>query len=164
MPRNLKLFFPWLAIPFAVALMAASPILLPSRAIAQGPPPTAGQPGEDPHAADEQAAQRQALGFLGYLDNGRFADSYAYTGMLIRSSLDQQTYTSKIETTRAGVGALQGRDLIDASYATSVPGAPEGQYVVLHYHVSFANRPDAVETLTLALAKGYWRVSGYYIK
>jgi hypothetical protein len=36
--------------------------------------------------------------------------------------------------------------------------------VVLHYHVSFSNRQDAVETLTLALAKGYWRISGYYIK
>jgi Protein of unknown function (DUF4019) len=124
----------------------------------------AGQPGEDPHAADEQAAERQALGFLGYLDNGRFADSYAYTGLLIRSSLDQQTYASKVGNARAGVGALQGRDLIDASYATSVPGAPEGQYVILHYHASFANRPDVVETVTLALAKGYWRVSGYYIK
>jgi Protein of unknown function (DUF4019) len=45
-----------------------------------------------------------------------------------------------------------------------VPGAPEGQYVILHYHASFANRPDSVETVTLAFAKGYWRVVGYYIK
>jgi hypothetical protein len=36
--------------------------------------------------------------------------------------------------------------------------------VLLHYEASFANRPEAVETLTLAFAKGYWRVSGYYIK
>jgi hypothetical protein len=36
--------------------------------------------------------------------------------------------------------------------------------VVLHYHTSFANRQDTLETLTLAFAKGYWRISGYYIK
>ena len=119
---------------------------------------------DDPHAAEELAAQRQALGFLGYLDQGRFADSYAYTGMLIRAQLDRDAFSAQIQKTRAGTGALQSRELIDAGYTTTVPGAPEGQYVVLHYHASFANRQDAVETLTLAFAKGYWRVVGYYIK
>ncbi len=121
-------------------------------------------PADDPHAAEEQAAERQALGFLGYLDQGRFADSYAYTGMLIRAQLDRDAFAAQIEKTRAGTGALQSRELIDASYTTTVPGAPEGQYVVLHYHASFADRQEAVETVTLAFAKGYWRVSGYYIK
>ena len=122
------------------------------------------EPPADPHIAEEQAAERQALGFLGYLDHGRFADSYAYTGMLIRAKLDQESYAKQLEKTRAGVGALLSRELINAGYTTSVPGAPEGQYVVLDYGASFANRQQAVETVTLAFAKGYWRVSGYYIK
>jgi hypothetical protein len=122
------------------------------------------QPAADPHIAEEQAAERQALGFLGYLDHGRYADSYAYTGMLIRAQLDREAFAKQIEKTRVGVGALLSRELIDASYNTTVPGAPEGQYVVLHYAVSFANRQEAVETMVLAFAKGYWRVSGYYIK
>jgi hypothetical protein len=131
----------------------------------QGPPPPAGaQQGDDPHAAEEVAAERQALGFVGYLDQGRFADSYAYTGMLIRTQLDRDAFSTQIQKTRVGTGALQSRELMDASYTTTLPGAPEGQYVVLHYHVSFANRQDAVETVTLAFAKGYWRVAGYYIK
>ena len=119
----------------------------------------------DPHAAEEVAAERQALGFLGYLDNGRYADSYQYTGMLIRAQVDAPSFAAQIEKARTGTGALQARELMDAAYSTSVQGAPAGgEYVVLHYHASFANRPDAVETLTLALNKGYWRVSGYYIK
>jgi hypothetical protein len=69
-----------------------------------------------------------------------------------------------LEKARAVTGALLSRELIDAGYATTVPGAPDGQYVVLHYSASFANRQEAVETMTLAFAKGYWRVSGYYIK
>jgi len=164
MHEDLGLRLRWLAIPFAVTLMAAGVAALPLHAMQESPPQTAPQPGVDPHAADEQAAERQALGFLGYLDNGRFGDSYAYTGMLIRTQLDRETFASKVEKARAGVGALQGRELIDARYDTSVPGAPVGQYVILHYHASFANRPDAVETVTLAFAKGYWRVVGYYIK
>jgi Protein of unknown function (DUF4019) len=133
---------------------------------APGPPqaePGAGQ-GTDPHAPEEQAAERQALGFLGYLDHGRFADSYAYTGMLIRGQLDREAFASQVEKDRAGTGTIQSRELVDASYTTTLAGAPEGQYVVLRYHSSFANRPDTVETLTLAFAKGYWRVSGWYIK
>jgi hypothetical protein len=123
-----------------------------------------GLPQADPHAAEESAAQRQALGFLGYLDEGRFADSYAYTGMLLRARADREAFAAQIQKARAGTGALQARELIDAAYNTSVEGAPEGQYVILHYHSNFANRQDTVETITLALAKGYWRVDGYYIK
>ena len=149
--------FRWLA----AAVLAASLGQAPLRA-QQGPPPTGAQ--QDPHAADELAAQRQALGFLGYLDQGRFADSYAYTGMLIRAQLARDAFSTQIQQTRVGTGALQSRELIDAGYTTTVSGAPEGQYVVLHYHASFANRQDAVETLWLSLAKGYWRVVGYNIK
>ena len=134
---------------------------------AQAPLPAGMQqaePAADPHCGEEQAAERQALGFLGYLDRGRYADSYAYTGMLIRAQLDRDSFAKQLEKARAGTGALLSRELIDAGYATTVPGAPDGQYVVLHYSASFANRQEAVETMTLAFAKGYWRVSGYYIK
>ena len=127
-------------------------------------PAIAQQEQADPHAQQEVAAERQALGFLGYLDHGRFADSYAYTGMLIRTQVDRESFSSQLEKARTGTGALISRELTDASYTDSVPGAPQGQYVILHYHSSFANKQDAVETLTLAFAKGYWRVSGYYIK
>lgn len=147
----------------AAVLLAASLVPAPLRAM-QGPPPTAAPQADDPHAGDELAAQRQALGFLSYLDQGRFADSYAYTGMLIRAQLDRDAFSNQVQKTRVGTGALQSRELMDSSYTTTLPGAPEGQYVVLHYHASFANRQDATETLTLALAKGYWRVIGYYIK
>ncbi len=147
----------------AAVVLAASLFPAPLRA-QQGPPPSGTQQANDPHAADELSAQRQALGFLGYLDQGRFADSYAYTGMLIRTQLDRDAFSTQIQKTRVGTGALQSRELIDSAYTTTLPDAPEGQYVMLHYHASFANRPDTVETVTLTLAKGYWRVVGYYIK
>jgi Protein of unknown function (DUF4019) len=140
-----------------LAVLAVGLLQIPL--IAQQGPPQA-----DPHATEESAAQRQALGFLGYLDEGRFADSYAYTGMLLRARADSAAYAAQIQKARAATGALQARELIDAAYDTSVEGAPQGQYVILHYHSNFANRPDTVETVTLALAKGYWRVDGYYIK
>jgi hypothetical protein len=142
-----------------VSLAVLTAGLVPTPLFAQQASPPA-----DPHAAEELAAQRQAMGFLGYLDDGRFADSYAYTGTLLRAQADRELFTSQIQKARAGTGALQARELIDAAYNTSVEGAPAGQYVILHYHSNFASRPDTVETITLALANGYWRVDGYYIK
>jgi len=135
----------------------------------QGPPvpqqgPQQPDPGADPHAAEELAAQRQALGFLGYLDDGRFADSYAYTGMVIRKQLDREAFATKMQQMRGNPGVLQSRQLVDAGYTTNLPDAPPGQYVILHYHSSFAKRPDTLETVTLALSKGYWRVDGWFIK
>jgi hypothetical protein len=142
----------------AIAALAAGLVQTPLFAMQEAPQ------GGDPNATAEQAAERQALGFLGYLDQGRFADSYAYTGVLLRAQADREKFASQIEKARTGTGALQGRELIDANYTTTVAGAPEGQYVVLHYHANFAGRPDTVETVTLAFAKGYWRVDGYYLK
>jgi hypothetical protein len=164
-------FFPLAASGLVIVALAAG---LTHRNLfaAQAPPPAGtppagtqqAEPAADPHLAEEQAAERQALGYLGYLDHGRYADSYAYTGMLIRAQLDRDSFAKQLEKARAGTGALVSRELIDASYTTTVPGAPDGQYVVLHYAASFANRQQAEETLTLSLAKGYWRVNGYYIK
>ena len=149
----MSLAFRWASLAVLTVGLLQTPLIA-----MQGPPQA------DPHAAEESAAQRQALGFLGYLDEGRFADSYAYTGMLLRARADREAFTAQIQKARTGTGALQARELIDAAYNTSVEGAPQGQYVILHYHSNFANRQDTVETITLALAKGYWRVDGYYIK
>ena len=47
----------------------------------------------------------------------------------------------------------------------SLPDAPAGKYVVLQFDTSFANKKEAVETVTPRLdADGTWKVSGYYIK
>ncbi len=48
---------------------------------------------------------------------------------------------------------------------TSLPGAPDGEYVVISYETSFTNKKSAIETVTPMLDKdGKWRVSGYFIK
>jgi hypothetical protein len=51
------------------------------------------------------------------------------------------------------------------NYKTSLPGAPDGEYVVIQFGTSFENKKTAIETVTPMLDKdGKWRVSGYYIK
>ena len=57
------------------------------------------------------------------------------------------------------------RKLKSKSYSTSLPGAPDGEYVVIQFEASFENKKSAIETITPMLDKdGKWRVSGYFMK
>jgi hypothetical protein len=70
-----------------------------------------------------------------------------------------------VQASRDPLGKLLARKLKSATYATMLPGAPDGEYVVIKYDSSFENKKTAVETITPMLDKdGLWRVSGYYIK
>jgi len=60
---------------------------------------------------------------------------------------------------------LLSRKIIKTQSATSLPGAPDGNYLVMQFDTSFANKKSAVETVTFVREKaGNWRAAGYYIK
>ena len=129
------------------------------------PPPTQQEQAKpDPHAADEVAAEKQALGFLQYLDQGRYADSYSYTSRLIRSNLSRSAFAQEIGKDRDQQGAKANRKLLNVSYTTTLKGAPAGRYVVIQYATDFANKKDQVETLTMSYENGYWRVAGWHVE
>lgn len=70
-----------------------------------------------------------------------------------------------VSVARKPLGAVLSRTFKLAKYSTSLPGAPDGQYVVIQYDTSFENKKSAVETITPMLDRdGQWRVSGYFIK
>jgi hypothetical protein len=74
-----------------------------------------------------------------------------------------------METTDTGgkraFGETVSRTMKTTRYTTTLPGAPDGEYVVIQFDSSFTNKKTAVETITPMLDKdGVWRVSGYYIK
>jgi Protein of unknown function (DUF4019) len=57
------------------------------------------------------------------------------------------------------------RKLGKTQRAQSLPGAPDGNYVVMQFDTSFANKKNAVETVTFVQEKnGQWKAAGYYIK
>ena len=57
------------------------------------------------------------------------------------------------------------RQLISETYETTMPGAPDGEYVVLKYKTKFEKKENAEEVVVPMLdTDGKWRVSGYYIK
>jgi hypothetical protein len=66
---------------------------------------------------------------------------------------------------RKPLGRTISRKLKNKTYATSLPGAPDGEYVVIQYQTRFEHKASAIETITPMLDEdGKWRVSGYFIK
>jgi hypothetical protein len=80
-----------------------------------------------------------------------------------RVSVDE--WEQQVSGVRESLGELVSRKFKSAEYVTTLPGAPDGKYVVLQYDSSFAHKKAAIETVTPMMDKdGQWRVSGYYIK
>lgn len=111
------------------------------------------------------AAIMAAENFLLLVDTGQYGQSWDEASALFRKQVNKQDWLRQLEGVRGALGALSKREIISAEYVTEVPGAPDGEYVVIRYKSSFDNKQNSVETVTPMLAKdGQWRVSGYYIK
>jgi uncharacterized protein DUF4019 len=66
---------------------------------------------------------------------------------------------------RKPLGKNLSRVVKSKKYSTSLPGAPDGEYVMIQFKASFESKKSAIETVTPMLGEdGLWRVSGYYIK
>jgi hypothetical protein len=60
---------------------------------------------------------------------------------------------------------VKARKVKSATFARTLPGAPDGEYVVIQFESQFENKAAAIETVTPMHDKdGTWRVSGYFIK
>jgi len=66
---------------------------------------------------------------------------------------------------RGPLGEVVSRELRSAQFTTTLPGAPDGEYVVIESGTDFENKASAIETvIPMKDPDGSWRVSGYFIK
>jgi len=118
-------------------------------------------------AADtpEQAATKSAEAFLVLVDEGQYDKSWDAAAKLFQGAVTREKWKEALTSTRTPLGKLVSRSLKVAKYSTTLPGAPDGQYVVVQFATSFENKKEAIETVTPMLEKdGSWRVSGYFIR
>ena len=109
--------------------------------------------------ADEAAGKWLAL-----IDGRQYLDSWDQAASLFKQQVSADNWLQSISAARQPLGAMISRKLISATYATSLPGAPDGEYVVLQYQTTFKYKKSSVETVTPMLDNKRWRVSGYYVR
>jgi len=129
-------------------------------------------PIEQPQAAPvagnpeaEKAAVVATDAWLKLVDDGKYDESWKQSGKLFQTAVNQAAWSKQLDTVRGSLGKVSSRSVKSTQYATSLPGAPDGEYVVVQYDTSFEMKRTAVETITpMKEADGSWRVSGYFIK
>ena len=113
----------------------------------------------------EKAAVVAAQKWLALIDADNYADSWNEAAGYFRAAVNQEKWEQSLQAVRTPLGEIISRKVKSKSYQTSVPGAPDGEYVIIQFQTSFQNKKSAIETVTPMLDKdGQWRVSGYFIK
>jgi hypothetical protein len=115
-------------------------------------------------AADRQPGLAAASGWVGLVDARRWDDSWAAAGTLFKSQMPQARWASTIAAVREPLGAVSSRTLKDVTESKSLPGAPDGEYEIVQFQTSFANKAAATETVVLAHEASGWKVDGYFIR
>lgn len=113
----------------------------------------------------EQAAISVASAWLTQIDAGKYAESWDEASGFFQDAIKREQWMHSLEAVRKPLGHVLSREVKNATYQTSLPGAPDGEYVVIRFQASFENKKSAIETVTPMLEKdGKWRVTGYYIQ
>ncbi len=113
----------------------------------------------------EKAAIAAAEKWVALLDSGNYATSWNSAAEYFKSSISQAQWEQAVKSVRGPLGKLISRKVLSKTYTRTLPGAPDGEYVIIQFKTSFQNKESAIETITPMLDKdGKWRVSGYYIK
>ena len=113
----------------------------------------------------EKAAVTVAEKWVALVDGGKYAESWKEAAEYFKNAVKQEQWEQMARTVRNPLGKLVSRKAKTSTHKTALPGAPEGEYVVIEFETSFANKRIVTETVTPMLDKdGKWRVSGYFIK
>jgi DNA-binding CsgD family transcriptional regulator len=136
---------------FALALVAF--IVLPG--VISSSPAAPASSVEAPDAAVVDSARQ----WLALVDQGRWDESYRATGASFRELNTAQVWAATSEKVRAPLGAMISRTFVSQE---NLPAPPSG-YEVVKFRTRFANKAEALETVTLNREGGGWHVVGVTI-
>lgn len=114
-------------------------------------------------ATDEGIAASNS--WLEVVDAKRYGDSWEQACAYFRDLVPKERWERQVAGVRGPLGPVLSREVASAEYTTKLPGAPDGEYVVVQYRTKFQDKADAIETVTpMRDQDGVFRVSGYYIR
>jgi len=117
------------------------------------------QPASDP------AAAKEAQGWLALVDGGRYGESWKQAASLFKEKVPAAQWEKAVRSAREPLGKVESRKLVNTQFARTLPGAPDGEYMVLRYETVFEKKKEAFETVTPMKEKdGSWKIAGYFIQ
>ena len=117
---------------------------------------------QDPASTTVQSIARD---WLALTDVGNAAGSWDAAARQFKNAIPRGGWVESLKKARDPFGKLEQRTVLSTSFATSFPGAPDGNYAIVLFRTSFAKKTDATETVTLEReSDGAWRVVGYFVR
>jgi hypothetical protein len=110
-------------------------------------------------------AQKSVESWISLVDEGRYSESWQAAGATFRNAVTADKWGEAARAARAPFGPVKSRSIKSATSAKTLPGAPDGDYVVFQFGTAFEKKAAAVETVTAVReTDGNWRVVGYFIR
>ena len=105
-----------------------------------------------------------ARAWLSLIDSKSWEQSWSAAGTMFKSQVSQAGWASASQRVREPLGTVSSRSLKSATRTSSLPGVPDGEYEILQFQTSFAQKSDATEMVVLAHEPSGWKVDGYFIR
>ena len=114
--------------------------------------------------SNESAGSIAAKEWLKIVDVGEYVESWQKSDAFFKSQLTQTGWSVALTGVRTPLGQVRSRSELVAKEYSSLPGVPDGEYLVIQFQTEFQNKKLATETLTLSKSSGDWLPVGYFIK
>lgn len=115
-------------------------------------------------SAGREEATAAAKSWLALVDTGGYAQSWKTASPLFESHVTEAQWAAAAKAARDPLGAVVTRNVAGVDFATTLPGAPDGQYAVVTFDTKFADKAAATETVALAMDGGSWKTAGYHVR
>ncbi|SMG46396.1 DUF4019 domain-containing protein [Arenibacter troitsensis] len=112
----------------------------------------------------KQEVIQDAKGWLGLIYDQDYSQSWDNAASLFQRAVTKEQWTQQLSGIVPPLGEVISRDVISSEYQTTLPGAPDGEYIVIQFKTSFENKNESIETVTQMKDGDQWKVSGYFIK
>ena len=84
----------------------------------------------------QKAAVATAEKWLGLVDEGKYGESWKAAAGFFRNAVKQEQWEQSLQAVRKPLGKPISRQVKSKTYKTSLPGAPDGEYVVIQFGTS----------------------------
>ena len=113
--------------------------------------------------AEESASLDTAKQWLDIVDNGKYSESWERSDSFFQTQISKANWTAALENVRSPLGEVLSRSELAKKEYASLPGVPDGEYLVIQFKTDFQNKASSTETLTLSKSSGAWLPVGYFI-
>ena len=104
-------------------------------------------------------------GWLALVDAAKYDESWDAASAPVKAAVTKEQWTRTMAASRSPLGKVVTRVVASSTYTRTLPGVPDGEYVVTLYTTRFEHKQSAEESIISVLEKdGEWRVAGYYFK